>query len=480
MGGLDTEIGPATSDVLIEAARFDPLNVRRTSRALGLHSDSSYRFERPIDPEVTEWASRRCTELILETAGGTLHPGHDRRGCVSGRAADRHAPARPDRAGPGDRDRPGRGRRGSCWRLGLNSEGGPPEAPRFRPPSWRSDLEREIDLIEEVARDPRLRAHSRRSRGPARRGARGPSRAGRGRHPVAPGRPGVRRGDHPQLRPRRAGRIAWSPTRPGRRSGSSTRSASEPTRSGRAWSRACWPSAAQRGPRQPRRRPVRDRQRLPASARPAPTRRADPLDAPERSRLPRAEGDRRGGPRPVPCREGAGSPPEPVPLVHARPVGGVAPGRDLLGRIGEVDRAKLDALDLQASCSAAELTLGVLVEKADLVPRHHPLAAGPGRRARPLARRPPDSPLGRAGGRRRPSGRFEPGSDRLSRRLPGRQHPRGSPEPPFRPPVPPPRADPDRRRGRAIGPGDRRSLRLAIRGDTSILTASTGLVRSAP
>ena len=66
MGGLDTEIGPGTSDILIEAARFDPLNVRRTSRSLGLHSDSSYRFERPIDPEVTEWASRRCAELILE------------------------------------------------------------------------------------------------------------------------------------------------------------------------------------------------------------------------------------------------------------------------------------------------------------------------------------------------------------------------------------------------------------------------------
>ena len=51
------------------------MSVRRTSRALGLFSPSSFRFERPLDPEVTEWASRRCAELILEVAGGTLHPG---------------------------------------------------------------------------------------------------------------------------------------------------------------------------------------------------------------------------------------------------------------------------------------------------------------------------------------------------------------------------------------------------------------------
>ena len=75
MGGLDTEIGPSTADILIEAARFDAMSVRRTARALGLHSAASYRFERPIDPEATDWASRRCAELILEIAGGTLHPG---------------------------------------------------------------------------------------------------------------------------------------------------------------------------------------------------------------------------------------------------------------------------------------------------------------------------------------------------------------------------------------------------------------------
>ena len=75
MGGLETEIGFDTTNVLIEAAQFDAMSVRRTSRALGLFSPSSFRFERPLDPEVTDWASRRCAELILEVAGGTLHPG---------------------------------------------------------------------------------------------------------------------------------------------------------------------------------------------------------------------------------------------------------------------------------------------------------------------------------------------------------------------------------------------------------------------
>ena len=75
MGGLDTEIHAKTTNVLIESAQFDAMSVRRTARALGLFSPSSHRFERPLDPERTEWASRRCAELILELAGGTLHPG---------------------------------------------------------------------------------------------------------------------------------------------------------------------------------------------------------------------------------------------------------------------------------------------------------------------------------------------------------------------------------------------------------------------
>lgn len=151
MGGLDTEIGPATANVLIEAAQFDPVSVRKTSRALGLFSPSSYRFERPLDPEATEWASRRCAELTLETAGGTLHPG----------VIDVGPPRTPRRAITLRLDQIPRVLgiaidRATVERilgaLGLATAEATTAAVTVVPPSWRSDLEREIDLVEEVAR----------------------------------------------------------------------------------------------------------------------------------------------------------------------------------------------------------------------------------------------------------------------------------------------------------------------------------------
>src|SRR5205085_7671047 len=75
MGGASTEISAATNDVLIEAAEFAPLSIRNTARRLRLFSDSSYRFERGLDPAGVDWASRRCCELILELAGGRLAQG---------------------------------------------------------------------------------------------------------------------------------------------------------------------------------------------------------------------------------------------------------------------------------------------------------------------------------------------------------------------------------------------------------------------
>ncbi len=80
MGGLDSEVSDSTSDLLLESAMFDPLSVRRTSRALKLASDSSFRFERGVDPRGIEAASRRAVELILELAGGTLAEGMIRTG----------------------------------------------------------------------------------------------------------------------------------------------------------------------------------------------------------------------------------------------------------------------------------------------------------------------------------------------------------------------------------------------------------------
>lgn len=151
MGGLETEIGPDSKNILIEAARFDPMSVRKTARALGLHSPSSYRFERPIDPGRIEWASRRCADLILRTAGGTLHPG-----VIS---VGQPPPARPPvvlRLSQISRILGiGVARETSTHilkSLGLTQTASTPDSLTFQPPSWRSDLEREIDLIEEVAR----------------------------------------------------------------------------------------------------------------------------------------------------------------------------------------------------------------------------------------------------------------------------------------------------------------------------------------
>ena len=75
MGGQNTEINPQTVDVLIESAYFKPQNIRATSKKLELRTESSYRFERGADIGICDWASRRAAQLILETAGGQLAEG---------------------------------------------------------------------------------------------------------------------------------------------------------------------------------------------------------------------------------------------------------------------------------------------------------------------------------------------------------------------------------------------------------------------
>ena len=70
MGGLNTEIQDETQDVLIECAYFDPRSIRRTSRRLGLHTDSSHRFERGVDPEAIPRVLASASSLIAELGGG--------------------------------------------------------------------------------------------------------------------------------------------------------------------------------------------------------------------------------------------------------------------------------------------------------------------------------------------------------------------------------------------------------------------------
>lgn len=152
MGGFDTEISSSTVNVLIEAASFASMSVRATARTLKLHSPSSYRFERKVDRLWLDWTSRRCCELILKVAGGTLLAGSVVAG--SPPAANRESVSlRFERVGrllgieiPADTAVD------ILQRLGLKCLKRDTTSATFEPPSWRPDLLRECDLIEEVAR----------------------------------------------------------------------------------------------------------------------------------------------------------------------------------------------------------------------------------------------------------------------------------------------------------------------------------------
>jgi phenylalanyl-tRNA synthetase beta chain len=151
MGGLNTEINDQTVDVLIESAYFTPTNIRRTSKQLALRTDASYRFERGADIGMADWASRRCAQLILQTAGGTL---------VEGVVDAYPKPFEPKQVTlrhvkvnellgvtipHADNVK-------HLESLGLVVLHQTNEACLFRIPSWRVDIKREVDLIEEIAR----------------------------------------------------------------------------------------------------------------------------------------------------------------------------------------------------------------------------------------------------------------------------------------------------------------------------------------
>jgi phenylalanyl-tRNA synthetase beta chain len=160
MGGQNTEINNDTKDVLLESAYFSPTNIRRTSKALGVRSESSYRFERGADIGICEWASQRAAQLILETARGQL---------VEGVADVYPKPVEPKQITL--RHEKVNELLGISLRpeeiefylgqLGLKivgrkarplEDGRPPEPAMIQIPTFRVDLKREVDLIEEVAR----------------------------------------------------------------------------------------------------------------------------------------------------------------------------------------------------------------------------------------------------------------------------------------------------------------------------------------
>jgi len=150
MGGLESEVTDFTRHLLLESAFFDPVSIRRTSKALGLSTEASYRFERWVDPEGCVRALDRVAALIADLAGGEVARG----------VVDRDLRARPPRTislrlkrVEGILGTPVEPRevKGILRALGLKvrGRGGTLEV---LVPTFRRDLEREIDLIEEVSR----------------------------------------------------------------------------------------------------------------------------------------------------------------------------------------------------------------------------------------------------------------------------------------------------------------------------------------
>ncbi len=151
IGGAETEIGGETRDVLIEAAYFEPSSIRRTARRLGVATDASHRFERGVDPEGVPLAQELAVKLLAELAGGTPAPG-----IVDVYPEPVVRPAltlRPGRIAALLGYAPAAGEIGPALEaLGLQVAPASDGTLRVGIPSWRVDLTREADLVEEVAR----------------------------------------------------------------------------------------------------------------------------------------------------------------------------------------------------------------------------------------------------------------------------------------------------------------------------------------
>ncbi len=151
MGGYDSEITESTCDVLLESANFSASSIRATSKKLGMHTEASYRFEREVDPEGVITALDRATQLIVEIAGGfsckgvvDVYPGKsellkvqlrtDRINFILGTKLDTPEIAR------------------ILMNLGFGIIQQGDNIFQVTVPSFRPDISREIDLIEEIAR----------------------------------------------------------------------------------------------------------------------------------------------------------------------------------------------------------------------------------------------------------------------------------------------------------------------------------------
>jgi phenylalanyl-tRNA synthetase beta chain len=150
MGGASSEVSDETRTVALEAAWWDPLSIRRASRTLGMHTEASHRFERGADPEGPPDATARIAHLLAKIGAGTARPGLiDRRPVPRARRATTFRLARASAVlgTPVAEDRA----RQILTGLGFGVKE-QPAAWDVEIPSWRSDVGREADLIEEVGR----------------------------------------------------------------------------------------------------------------------------------------------------------------------------------------------------------------------------------------------------------------------------------------------------------------------------------------
>jgi phenylalanyl-tRNA synthetase beta chain len=160
MGGAETEIGFSTRNVLLESAWFDPVSIRRSAKALGLRTEASTRFERGADAEMAEPASRRCAALIRELAGGEVLAGvvdvyPARREPLLLELSRKELLRIMGASVPDGEIEAILAALGFAPRRTDQASGAPDSALarwQCRQPSWRQDVTREVDLIEEVAR----------------------------------------------------------------------------------------------------------------------------------------------------------------------------------------------------------------------------------------------------------------------------------------------------------------------------------------
>jgi phenylalanyl-tRNA synthetase beta chain len=153
MGGLNSEIVDATTNVLIESACFEPFGIRRSSKTLGLSTEASYRFERGIDPDGSFLAAGRCAYLMKKYAGGSIAKGSV--DAYPDPIKRQPVVVRPEKVNTLlgiDLQTEEMASHLRKLTIEVRESGDNAQTLVCTPPSWRWDLEREVDMAEEVAR----------------------------------------------------------------------------------------------------------------------------------------------------------------------------------------------------------------------------------------------------------------------------------------------------------------------------------------